>query len=245
MARSHPVAFLALAVAVAACSAAGEGNASSTPEATEADILRLDSLYEAAEASKDTAALSALLADDFVLRVSGFVSKKPEYLALVANDSTRYVRRANTAGYAIVHGPTAVSGGLFLESSLAGADTLSMALRWMATWVRAADGKWRMLAELWVPVPPRKALPLAPGDSARVVGTYDLPDGPVTIAVRDGRLVMQPPAGPGVHLLNQGAGVFAVEEVETSELRFPVTESPASGFTLDMSGAVVKATRRR
>src|SRR5262245_3111864 len=247
MRRHQAVVILTVAVAVAgaACSAAGENTAASNREATEADILRLDSLWEAAEASKDTAALSALLADDFVIRISGFVQKKAEYLALVANDSTRYIRRRSTGGYAIVHGPTAVSGGLFTESSLNGADTLTFAARWTATWVRSADGKWRTLATLEVPVPLRKALPLAPGDSARLVGAYDFPDGTATIAVHDGRLVMQFPGRPDLYLVNQGGGVFAIEGIETTELRFPMTESPASGITIDMNGTVVKVKRKR
>jgi len=245
MRRYRARALLSLAVAVAACSAAGENTTASISEATGADILRLDSLWEAVEASRDTAAQSALMADKFVIRFSGFVQQKAEYLAQVANDSTRYIRRGSTGGYAIVHGPTAVSGGLYAASSLNGADTLTFAARWTTTWVRSADGKWRALATLEVPVPARKALPLAPGDSARLVGAYDFPEGAVTIAVQDGRLVMRFPGRPDMHLANQGGGVFVIEEVESTELHFPTTESPVSGLTIESAGTVIPIKRKR
>ena len=87
MRRHHAVVALTLAGAVAACSAAGENTTASISEATEADILRLDSLWEAAEASHDTTALSALMADKFVVRFSGFVQQKAEYLAQVSAET--------------------------------------------------------------------------------------------------------------------------------------------------------------
>lgn len=131
--------MLALFLAAATAIAAPAG-----PGAMPPDLARAVAAYDAATISNDTARLSEIVRDDYVLVNSDMsVQGKASYLADFKVPGFRINRYQLSKPILILRTDSAVTGGAFRLSWTQGGKSFDRALRIVHFWVKDG-GKWRL-----------------------------------------------------------------------------------------------------
>ena len=132
------------AIAAAIALAAVPAGAAAKPNALPDDLARALAAYNDATIHKDTAALSALVADDYVLVNSDTsVQDKKSYLADFAVPGFTLDPYVIEQPIYKVHGNSALTGGLFKLRWTQDGRHQTRRLRIAHFWVKS-DGKWRI-----------------------------------------------------------------------------------------------------
>lgn len=110
-------------------------------------IIDLDRRLNRLILARNVHGASALYDDDFILTVSGGGFKtKADMLADIGNPALS-LKTCETTDMAVrVRDRAAVLTGLLLQAGRIADRTFSVRLRVTDTWVRSADGRWRLLA---------------------------------------------------------------------------------------------------
>lgn len=110
-------------------------------------MIALENAWGAASITRDGATVGRMLSPDFTfVTPDGKLRTKAQLIAAINSDTVQYVRGANSAMSARVHGGAVVITGVWTSTVKTASGTTEHRYRWTDTWVRNPEGGWMCIA---------------------------------------------------------------------------------------------------
>lgn len=130
-----------LAVLAVSCSAWAEGKGDA-----EGKLIAMENAWNAAQRDRDTGALDALVAQNFVnTDFDGSFQNKGEFLAAVKDPSFKITSASNEDVHVFMYGSTAIVVGAYTTKGVSKGKSFEHKGRFTDTWVQVG-GKWQCVA---------------------------------------------------------------------------------------------------